>query len=56
MRLAAMCEKCQEIDRKIERYRTLAKQVSDPMTHEEAKKLIDKFEAEKGALHPERNE
>jgi hypothetical protein len=56
MRLTAMCEKCQEIDRKIERYRTLGKQVSDPMTHEEAEKLIERLKAEKAALHPERKE
>jgi hypothetical protein len=51
-----MCEKCQAIDGKIQRYRDLIRRIVDPLTHEEAEKLIEKLRAEKAALHPERNE
>ena len=51
-----MCEKCIAIDEKIKRYRRLGAQVSDPITNEQAKKLIEDLKVEKVALHPEASE
>jgi hypothetical protein len=47
-----MCEKCLEIDEKIERYRRLAKQISDPMANEQAERLIADLKAKKDSFHP----
>jgi hypothetical protein len=49
-----MCERCKEIDRKIERYRALAKQILDSITNEETEKLVQDLIAERAALHSER--
>jgi hypothetical protein len=43
-----MCEKCVELDRKIEHYRLLAS-VLDGIKH-----LIEQMQAQKAAFHPER--
>ena len=51
-----MCEKCAELDAKIERYRRLASQVSDPTTTERAATLIAEIKAQKAALHPDREQ
>ena len=51
---AAMCERCKEIDRKIERYRALAKQILDSITNEETEKLVQDLIAERAALHSDR--
>jgi hypothetical protein len=48
-----MCEKCVEIDKRIERYRRLLMEVSDQVTVDGAKVLIAALEAEKIKLHPE---
>jgi hypothetical protein len=53
-RKIAMCEKCEELDNKIERYRNLIARVADPQTHEGVGKLIEVLQAQKVALHPER--
>jgi hypothetical protein len=47
-----MCEKCDEIDQKIEHYRMLAARISDQATIDGVKKLIADMEARKRALHP----
>jgi hypothetical protein len=51
--LGIMCEKCVEIDQKIEHHRLLASQIADPATVEGIQKLIDGMNAQKRALHPE---
>jgi hypothetical protein len=51
-----MCEKCAELDVKIERYRRLASQVTDPMTTERAATLIAEIKAQKAALHSEQEQ
>ncbi|SHN80770.1 hypothetical protein SAMN05444170_4499 [Bradyrhizobium erythrophlei] len=51
-----MCEKCVEIDSKIERYKRLARQMSDKRTLEGIDELIRQHEAEKTALHPKQHE
>ena len=49
-----MCERCEEIDRSIERYRRIAKQIPDRDFNDRARQAIDELKAEKAALHPER--
>jgi hypothetical protein len=48
-----MCDRCEELDSKIERYRQLAERVRDPLLTEGVSKLIEEMEAQKAALHPE---
>jgi hypothetical protein len=52
-REAAMCDKCDEIDKKIERYRRLARQVTDQPFNERALVVIADLEGNKRTLHPE---
>jgi hypothetical protein len=47
-----MCEKCVELDDKIEHYRQLAARVRDPLLTEGVGKLIEEIEARKAAFHP----
>jgi len=49
-----MCDKCEELDKKIEHYRNLMARVADPQTQEGVGKLIEEMQAQKAALHPER--
>jgi len=49
----AMCDKCAELDEKIEHYRGLRPRITDPQTTEGLRKLIDDMQAQKAALHPE---
>lgn len=46
-----MCEKCNEIDEKMARYRRLGQAINDQQTTSAANKLIAGLEAEKRALH-----
>ncbi len=48
-----MCEKCDEIDKTIERYRGLKERVLDQAVVDGAERLIAELEADKAALHPE---
>jgi len=48
-----MCEKCVEIDEKIERYCNVRRSISDQATVDGAKKLIADLMAQKAVLHPE---
>ncbi|MBR1237087.1 hypothetical protein [Bradyrhizobium sp. AUGA SZCCT0182] len=48
-----MCEKCDEIDKTIERYRRIKQRILDQQLIDGAQKLIDELEADKAALHPE---
>jgi hypothetical protein len=47
-----MCQRCVELEEKIERYRALARRVTDKATLEGIAMLIEKMEANKAALHP----
>jgi hypothetical protein len=49
-----MCEKCVEIDRTIERYRTISLSIGDQLTVDRTKQLIADLQSQKAALHPER--
>jgi hypothetical protein len=48
-----MCEKCQDLDKKIERYRMIITRVLDPQLVEGIGRLIKETEAQKAAFHPE---
>jgi hypothetical protein len=49
----AMCEKCVELDKKIEHYRQLSRWITDQQTIEQFGLFVEKLRAEKTALHPE---
>jgi hypothetical protein len=51
-----MCERCEELDRKIERYRGIRSRSIDDAVITGATQLIEEAEAEKAALHPEQQE
>ena len=47
-----MCEKCVELDEKIEHYGRLSQLITDQKTIEVLGQFIEKLRAEKAALHP----
>jgi hypothetical protein len=49
-----MCEKCVEIDKAIERYRRIQRQIGDEVTVDRTKELIADLTDQKAALHPAR--
>jgi len=49
-----MCEKCVELDDKIEHYQRMASRISDQAMLAGIKELIERMQAEKAALHPEK--
>ena len=48
-----MCEKCAELDAKIEHYQGLVDPAMDPVTRERVAQLIDDLMSEKTRLHTE---
>jgi len=48
-----MCSKCDELDRKIEHYQRLSRMLLDQRVIEGLETLIEKYKADKKALHPE---
>jgi beta-phosphoglucomutase-like phosphatase (HAD superfamily) len=48
-----MCDKCDEIDKKMEHHRLLASRLTDQPTIDGIKELIERMQAQKLALHPE---
>jgi hypothetical protein len=48
-----MCERCVELDAKIDHYLELARMITDQAILDGIAKSIDKANAEKAALHPE---
>jgi hypothetical protein len=48
-----MCEKCVELDAKIDRYQRMARMITDQRTLDGIAKAIEEANAEKAALHPE---
>ncbi len=51
-----MCEKCDELDEKIAHVRRLSQPALDPLTLDRFAALLDQYESEKKALHPEEKE
>jgi hypothetical protein len=56
MRGLGMCEKCEEIDNKIERYRQIKRSIMDQLTVDRTRELIAELESSKVALHPKQPE
>ena len=50
-----MCDKCQELDKKIEHYRGLVARVTDQLTKDRVEKLIEEMQARKVAFHSEQD-
>jgi hypothetical protein len=48
-----MCDKCRELDDRIEHYRRLAASINDKLTVDRIEELVARLDAEKAALHPE---
>ena len=48
-----MCDKCQELEKKIERFRRLTLSINDPLTIDRFNQLISDTKAEKAKLHVE---
>jgi hypothetical protein len=51
-----MCEKCEQLDKKIEHYKKLILGISDQLTIDRIKSLIADLQAQKAALHPEQKQ
>jgi hypothetical protein len=51
-----MCDKCLELDKKIQRYREIIVAISDELTVERIKALIGDLQAQKTILHPEQTQ
>ena len=51
-----MCDKCTELDKKIEHYEALLSRITDKMTLDGIGELVAELAAERAALHPELKE
>jgi hypothetical protein len=51
-----MCEKCVELDSKIEHYRLLASRLTDQPLLDGIKELIERMQVQKAAFHPEQEQ
>jgi hypothetical protein len=51
-----MCDKCVELDGKIEHYRRLLPMITDQQTIDGIKALIERMETQKTVLHPKQEE
>ena len=51
-----MCEKCEEIDKRIARYQRVLLSIGDQVTIDRAKELIADLKAQKVALHPKQSQ
>jgi hypothetical protein len=52
----SMCDKCVDLDGKIEHYQRMLSMITDQRTIDGIKGLIASMKAQKAALHPERQE
>jgi len=48
-----MCDKCAELDEKVDHYRRISRSITDQLTIDRINEAIAKCEAQKAALHPE---
>jgi hypothetical protein len=51
-----MCDKCIELDKKLEQYRRLASSITDQLTIDRINKLIKDTAAKKATLHPDQQQ
>ena len=47
-----MCDKCLELDGKIEHYQRISASITDQLTLDRIKELVEKMKAQKALLHP----
>jgi hypothetical protein len=50
-----MCDKCTELDDRIERYLRISSSINDQLTIDRIKELIEDVRAQKAALHPDQD-
>jgi FAD/FMN-containing dehydrogenase len=48
-----MCNKCVELDGKIEHYKRISASISDQLAIDRNTELVEQMKAQKAALHPE---
>jgi hypothetical protein len=48
-----MCDKCVELDEKIQHYERIRSSINDQLTADRIKELVGQLQAQKAALHPE---
>ena len=53
VRAVPMCDKCDQLDKKIDHYRLILLSIGDQITADRIKVLIGDLQAKKAALHPE---
>jgi hypothetical protein len=46
-----MCDECEKLDKRIGQYRVLSGQISDVLTKERIRELVEELEQQKDALH-----
>jgi hypothetical protein len=51
-----MCEKCVELDKKLEQYRRIASSITDQLTLDRINKVIRETVAQKAKLHPDQKQ
>jgi hypothetical protein len=51
-----MCDKCEQLDKKIEHYQKLLLGIADQLTVDRIKSLIADLQAQKTVLHPEQKQ
>jgi hypothetical protein len=51
-----MCDKCEELDKKIDHYETILVSIGDRATVERLMAMIADLQAQKAALHPEQKQ
>jgi hypothetical protein len=54
--VAVMCDKCVELDKKLEQYRRIASSITDQLTIDRINKVIKDTIAEKARLHPDQKQ
>ena len=47
-----MCDKCQELDKKIKQYERIAASINDQFTIDRIRALVEELRVQKAALHP----
>ena len=51
-----MCDKCDELDKKIEHYQLILLSIGDQITAERIKAIVANLRVQKAALHPEQKQ
>jgi hypothetical protein len=51
-----MCDKCEQLDKRIEHHQKLLLGIADQLTVDRIKSLIEDLQAQKASLHPEQKQ